>query len=43
MGVTRARFDFKGFEARMRNRAATLGKEKGCAYAEGVDNIVVPG
>ena len=35
--------DFKVFEARMRDRAATLGKEKGYAYAEGFDHIVVPG
>jgi LmbE family N-acetylglucosaminyl deacetylase len=35
--------DFKDFEARMRNRAAILGKEKGYAYAEGFDQIVVPG
>jgi LmbE family N-acetylglucosaminyl deacetylase len=34
--------DFKAFEARMRDRAATLGKEKGYAYAEGFDQIVVP-
>lgn len=31
------------FEARMRNRAETLGKEKGYSYAEGFDPIVVPG
>jgi LmbE family N-acetylglucosaminyl deacetylase len=35
--------DFKTFEARMRNRAAILGKEKGYASAEGFDHIVVPG
>jgi LmbE family N-acetylglucosaminyl deacetylase len=35
--------DFKDFEARMRNRAAILGKEKGYSYAEGFDQIVVPG
>ena len=35
--------DFKAFEARMRNRAATLGKDKGYSYAEGFDHIVVPG
>ena len=35
--------DFKDFEARMRNRAATLGQEKGYSYAEGFDQIVVPG
>jgi LmbE family N-acetylglucosaminyl deacetylase len=35
--------DFKDFETRMRNRAATLGKERGYSYAEGFDQIVVPG
>lgn len=35
--------DFKAFEDRMRNRAAALGKEKGLAYAEGFDHIIVPG
>jgi len=35
--------DFKAVEARMRNRAATLGKEKGYAYAEGFNHIPVPG
>jgi LmbE family N-acetylglucosaminyl deacetylase len=35
--------DFKAFDARMRNRAATLGKDKGYSYAEGFDHIVVPG
>jgi len=35
--------DFKAFEARMRDRAATLGKEKGYSYAEGFDHIIVPG
>ncbi len=35
--------DFKAVEARMRNRAAILGKEKGYSYAEGFDQIVVPG
>ena len=35
--------DFTDFEARMRNRAAAIGKEKGFAYAEGSDHIVVPG
>src|SRR6266850_3628720 len=30
-------------EALMRNRAAILGKEKGYSYAEGFDQIVVPG
>ena len=34
--------DFKAFEARMRNRAETLGKEKGYSYAEGFDQIIVP-
>jgi LmbE family N-acetylglucosaminyl deacetylase len=35
--------DFKTFEARMRDRAATLGKEKGYTYAEGFDHVIVPG
>jgi LmbE family N-acetylglucosaminyl deacetylase len=35
--------DLKDFEARMRNRAAMLGKERGYSYAEGFDQIVVPG
>ena len=35
--------DVEAVEARMRNRAATLGKEKGYSYAEGFDHIVVPG
>jgi LmbE family N-acetylglucosaminyl deacetylase len=35
--------DVKAFEARMRDRAATLGKEKGYTYAEGFDHVVVPG
>ena len=35
--------DFEEFETRMRSRAATIGKEKGFAYAEGFDHIVVPG
>jgi LmbE family N-acetylglucosaminyl deacetylase len=35
--------DFEAFEARMRNRAAILGKEKGFPYAEGFDHIIVPG
>jgi LmbE family N-acetylglucosaminyl deacetylase len=35
--------DFKDFEARMRNRAEALGREKGYRYAEGFDSIVVPG
>src|SRR5262249_9281205 len=32
--------DFKAFETRMRNRAATLGQENGYSYAEGFDHIV---
>jgi LmbE family N-acetylglucosaminyl deacetylase len=35
--------DFKTVEARMRNRAAVLGKEKGYACAEGFDHVIVPG
>ena len=35
--------DFKAVEVRMRNRAAILGKEKGYSYAEGFDQVVVPG
>jgi LmbE family N-acetylglucosaminyl deacetylase len=35
--------DFKALEDRMRNRAATLGKDKGYSYAEGFEHIVVPG
>jgi LmbE family N-acetylglucosaminyl deacetylase len=35
--------DFKAFEALMRDRAATLGKEKGFMHGEGFDHIVVPG
>ena len=35
--------DVKAFEARLRARAAILGKEKGYGYAEGFDPIVVPG
>ena len=35
--------DFKAFEARMRDRAATIGKGHGYSYAEGFDHIVVPG
>src|SRR5437667_4614897 len=35
--------DFKAVEARVRNRAAVLGKERGYSYAEGFDQIVVPG
>jgi LmbE family N-acetylglucosaminyl deacetylase len=35
--------DFTAFEHRMRDRAAALGKDKGYAYAEGFDHIVVSG
>ena len=35
--------DFKAFEDRTRNRAATIGKGSGYSYAEGFDSIVVPG
>ena len=35
--------DFKAVETRMRNRAVTIGKEKGYRYAEGFDHIIVPG
>jgi LmbE family N-acetylglucosaminyl deacetylase len=35
--------DFEAFEERMRQRAAALGKEKGYAYAEGFDHILVAG
>ncbi len=35
--------DVEAFEARMRKRAAMLGKEKGYAYAECFDHIIVPG
>jgi LmbE family N-acetylglucosaminyl deacetylase len=35
--------DFKDFEARMRNRATILGKEKGYSYAERFGQIVMPG
>jgi len=35
--------DFKTFEARMRDRAAILGKASGYQYAEGFDHVVVPG
>src|SRR2546422_6757790 len=35
--------DFAAFEARMRDRATTLGKEKGYSYAEGFDHVIVPG
>jgi LmbE family N-acetylglucosaminyl deacetylase len=34
--------DLKAFEARMRNRAAIIGQDKGYSYAEGFDQIVVP-
>src|SRR6266700_3648533 len=35
--------DFSVVEARMRARAAVLGKAKGYPYAEGFDHVVVPG
>ncbi len=35
--------DFKTVEARMRHRAATIGNEKGYAYAEGFDHVVLSG
>jgi LmbE family N-acetylglucosaminyl deacetylase len=35
--------DFSVVEARMRARAAALGKAKGYTYAEGFDHVVVPG
>jgi LmbE family N-acetylglucosaminyl deacetylase len=35
--------DFAAFETRMRDRATTLGKEKGYSYAEGFDHVIVPG
>ena len=35
--------DFAATETRMRNRAATIGREQGYVYAEGFDQIVVPG
>lgn len=35
--------DVRAFEDRMRRRAAMLGKDKGYAYAEAFDHIVVPG
>jgi LmbE family N-acetylglucosaminyl deacetylase len=35
--------DFEAFADRMRQRAATLGRDKGYAYAEGFDHIIVPG
>ena len=34
--------DVKAVETRMRNRAATLGKDKGYSYAEGFEHIIVP-
>jgi LmbE family N-acetylglucosaminyl deacetylase len=35
--------DFTAFETRIRNRAATLGKERGYRYAEGFDRVALPG
>jgi LmbE family N-acetylglucosaminyl deacetylase len=35
--------DMAAFEERMRSRAAALGRDKGFAYGEGFDHIVVPG
>jgi LmbE family N-acetylglucosaminyl deacetylase len=35
--------DFKAVEARVRERSAALGKGKGYAYAEGFDQVVLPG
>ena len=35
--------DFTTVEARMRHRAATIGRDKGYSYAEGFDHVVVPG
>jgi LmbE family N-acetylglucosaminyl deacetylase len=35
--------DFKVVEARVRERSAALGKGKGYAYAEGFDQVVLPG
>src|SRR5206468_3193291 len=35
--------DFSVVEARIRARAATLGKAKGYPYAEGFDHVVLPG
>jgi LmbE family N-acetylglucosaminyl deacetylase len=35
--------DLQAFEERMRKRAAAIGKERGYAYAEGFDRIVVSG
>jgi len=34
---------FKAVEARMRTRAAALGKAQGHMYAEGFDHVLVPG
>ncbi len=34
--------DVKAVETRMRNRAATLGKDTGYSYAEGFEHIIVP-
>jgi LmbE family N-acetylglucosaminyl deacetylase len=35
--------DLKAVEARMRTRAAALGKAKGHTYAEGFDHVLLPG
>ena len=35
--------DFADFEARLRNRAATVGAAQGYRYAEGFDHVVLPG
>jgi len=35
--------DFKALEARLRQRFAALGTEKGYAYAEAFDHVVLPG
>lgn len=35
--------DFEAVDKRMRDRAAAIGSDKGYAYAEGFDHIVVPG
>jgi LmbE family N-acetylglucosaminyl deacetylase len=35
--------DLKSVEARMRTRAAALGKAEGHTYAEGFDHVLVPG
>jgi LmbE family N-acetylglucosaminyl deacetylase len=35
--------DFSGVEARMRARAAAIGKAKGYTYAEGFDHVILPG